>query len=76
MKVQLHKICNETAELVDIISAEDKPRENEVIKFYGPKAKPADFKAQKVTRLIFKTASGGHVVIPDTAGNRWLWSRL
>lgn len=75
MKVQLKKIADTTAELVDIITADDKPLERDVYTYYGPKAKPSDFKPQKNTRLVFKDPDGRYYVIPDTAGNRWLWSK-
>lgn len=77
MKVKLNHNWNCEAELVDLFTPGTKPDGFKVDEYLGSKASVSFRKGLfKETQLIFKKADGGYVVIPDTAGNRWLWTQL
>ena len=77
MRVRLNHTWKCDAELVDILTPLSKPDAFKVDEYLGSKASAAFSKGLfKETQLVFKIADGKYAVIPDTAGNSWLWTKV
>lgn len=76
MKVRLHNKYDCDAVLIDIITPGVKVNENDAAKYYAGKPPQQAAKGTfKESQLVFQKADGSFVCIPDTAGNRWLWTK-
>lgn len=74
MKARLHHNWQCDAELVDIFTPGVVPNGFKIDTYLGSKAGKSFREGKfKETQLIFK-AGEEYVVIPDTSGNKWLWS--
>lgn len=77
MKVRLNNKFECDAVLIDVITPGVKITEFDAAKYFSGKAPPHAVKGTfKESHLVFQKADGSCVCIPDTAGNRWLWTRL
>jgi hypothetical protein len=77
MKALLHFNWNCNATLVDLLTPGVKVGEFLGSKYYDGKPAQSILKGNfKDTILVFKTDAGKYVCIPNTSGNRWLWTMV
>lgn len=75
MKAKLHHTWNCGVDLVDVLTPGVVPNQFSVDDWFGSKASKSFRDGKfKETQLVFKIEDGKFVVIPDTPGNKWLWS--
>lgn len=75
MKSRLHHTWDCDADLIGVLTPGVVPNKFLVDDCFGSKSTKSFREGKfKETQLVFKLANGKFVVIPDTAGNKWLWS--